>query len=199
MRARGCTRERAEDLTQGLFASLLAPGALARVDPSRGRFRDWLRTAARNFLCNDVDRERAQIRGNGQPTCSLDHDVPEEGLRVAAQDVMTPDRIFDRRWAMTVTSRALARVREDYVRGGKAAAFARLEQLLAGDELEVSDADLARAEGRTAIDLRVERCRMKKRIVAQYRRYLREEVGNTVADDERSIDDEIRYLLNALA
>jgi RNA polymerase sigma-70 factor (ECF subfamily) len=197
IRARGFSPDDAEDLTQGLFASLLAPGALDKVDPRRGMFRSWLRSTARHFLCNEVDRRRAKIRGGGQVPISIDGDLAEEGLRLASGEAEMPDRIFDRRWALTVTARALERVRADYVREGKGDAFGRLEKLLSGEELEITDADLSRLLGRTAVDLRVERCRMKKRLEARYRRYLREEIGETVAG-EREVDDEIRYLLDAL-
>jgi RNA polymerase sigma-70 factor (ECF subfamily) len=198
IRARGFAPPEAEDLTQGLFASLLAPGALARVDPRRGRFRDWLRAAAVHFLCNELDRRRAQRRGGGQVPITLDVDVAEECLRHESQDALTPDRLFDRQWALTVTARALARVRADYVKEGKGEAFARLEGLLSGEDLETTDAELSRVLGRTPGDIRVERCRLKKKIEARYRRYLREEIGETVIGPG-AVDDEIRLLLDALA
>jgi RNA polymerase sigma-70 factor (ECF subfamily) len=197
IRARGFCPADAEDLTQGLFASLLAPGALDNVDPRRGRFRSWLRSTARHFLCNELDRRRAKSRGGGQLPISIDGEQAEESLRLASKEADMPDRIFDRGWALTVTARALERVRADYVREGKGEAFGRLERLLSGEELETTDAELSRVLGRTAVDLRVERCRMKKRLEARYRRYLREEIGETVAR-AHEVDDEIRHLLDAL-
>lgn len=198
IRARGFPPEDAEDLTQGLFVTLLAPGALDRVDPRRGAFRNWLRAAARHYLCNELDRRRRKIRGGGQAPISIDSELAEEGLRLASCEAQTPDRIFDRRWALMVTARALERVRAEYAREGKQEAFSRLETLLSGEELPMTDAELSSMLGRTAVDLRVERCRMKKKLEARYRRYLREEIGVTVADP-RDVDNEIRYLLDALA
>jgi DNA-directed RNA polymerase specialized sigma24 family protein len=198
IRARGFPPAEAEDLTQGLFASLLAPGALARVDARHGRFRDWLRSAAVHFLCNELKRRRALKRGGDRPCMSIDVDGAEETLRSSGEEAPTPDRIFDRQWALTVTARALARVREDFVKEGKGAAFLRLERLLTGEDSETTDAELSLALGRTPNDLRVERHRLKKKVEERYRDYLREEIGDTVAGPH-AVDDEIRLLLDALA
>jgi RNA polymerase sigma-70 factor (ECF subfamily) len=198
IRARGFRPDEADDLTQGLFTSLLAPGALNKIDPRRGRFRDWLRSAAMHFLANELDRRRALKRGGRQVQITIAADIAEESLRIESQEGATPDRIFDRQWALTVTARALDRVREDYRKEGKEEAFARLEGLLSGEGGGMTDAELSKALGRTAVDLRVERHRLKKKIEARYRRYLREEIGETVAGPD-AVDDEIRLLLDALA
>ena len=198
VRARGFGAVEAEDLTQGFFASLLEPRGLAKVDPERGRFRDWLRAAVKNFLCNELDRRRAQKRGGGMAPITLDVEIAEESLRLESQDALAPDRIFERRWALTVTARALARVREDYAKEGKADLFSRLEAMLSGEEVEMTDAELAEVLGKTPTAIKVERHRMKMKIRALYRHYLREEIRETVADS-RAIDAEIRILLDALA
>jgi RNA polymerase sigma-70 factor (ECF subfamily) len=183
VRRRGFTAEQAEDLTQTFLASLLAPGALAQVDPQRGRFRDWLRAAVANFLSSEVHLRRARKR-NDHARFTLDVAAAEEGLRRESLAELPPDQLFDRRWALSVTTRAFARVREDYVREGKADLFAQLEGALAGE----APADNAQ---------RYSRQRMAKAIQERYRRYLREEIAETVPRGDE-VDDEIRLLLDAL-
>src|SRR6185369_13508424 len=112
VRARGFTRGQAEELTQGFFASLLAPGALARFDPQRGRFRAWLRTALGHFLADDLERRRARRRGS-PGLVVLDGATAEEEAHEREGPGAPPDRIFDRRWGLAVTTRALARVRAE--------------------------------------------------------------------------------------
>jgi DNA-directed RNA polymerase specialized sigma24 family protein len=197
IRARGFAPDEAEDLTQGLFASLLAPGALAGVDETRGRFRDWLRAAAKSFLSNEIKRAKALKRGGGHPRLIIDVDVAEETLRHETQEAFTPDRVFDRQWARTVATRARARLLEECVKGGKRDAFLRLESLLVDEAAEVTDAELSKLLGRTPNDLRVERHRLKQRLQALYREYIREEIGDTVSAPD-AVDDEIRFLLHAL-
>lgn len=197
IRARGSTREDAEELTQQLFAALLVPGALAKFDPSRGRFRSWLRGAAAHLLSNERDRRAALRHGGGWTRLDVDVEAAEGTFQLDAQRALAPDQLFDRVWARTVTRRVLGRIRAEFEKEGKEAAFARLEALLSGEGPETSEADEAEVRGKNVVALRVERHRLKEKARARCLRYLREEIGQTVADPA-AIDDEIRILFRAL-
>jgi RNA polymerase sigma-70 factor (ECF subfamily) len=194
IRSLGVPQEDALDVTQGFFVGVLERNDLAKIDPALGRFRSWLRTAAKSHLYNEIDRARAKKRGQAL-TLSIDALTAEQRLELEAKDDrLGPDRLFDRRWALTVTGRTLARLKLRYVEQGKANLFASLAASLGKGESEVNDVELAALLGKTPGALRQERHRMRK----QYRSFLRQEVTLTVsAPDE--IDDEIRHLIDALS
>ncbi|MDB4980755.1 MAG: hypothetical protein JWM82_1507 [Myxococcales bacterium] len=196
IRARGSAREDAEELTQQLFASLLVPGVLAKFDPRRGRFRSWLRGAAAHLLSNERDRRTARKHGGGWTRLDVDVDAAEGTFQQEAQRALGPDQLFDRIWARTVTQRVLGRIRVEFEKEGKEAAFARLEGLLSGEGSDTSEADEAEVRGKNVVALRVERHRLKEKARARCLRYLREEIGQTVANPE-AFDDEIRILFRA--
>jgi RNA polymerase sigma-70 factor (ECF subfamily) len=197
IRARGSTREDAEELTQQLFAALLVPGVLAKFDPSRGRFRGWLRGAAAHLLANERDRRTALRNGGGWTRLDLDVEAAEGTFQQDAQRALGPEQLFDRAWARTVTRRVLERIRAEFEQEGKKAAFARLEALLSGEGSDTSEEDEAEIRGKNVVALRVERHRLKEKARARCLRYLREEIGRTVAS-QAAVDDEIRILFRAL-
>jgi DNA-directed RNA polymerase specialized sigma24 family protein len=189
-RARGCPPADAEELTQRLFATLVAPGELASFDPERGRFRCWLLGAAWHVMLNDLKRARAPKHGGGWVRIEVDLGGAEEIFQLEARRGLDADRLFDRCWAETVARRVLARVRADCEQEGRGEAYARLAAFVLDDDDPADD--------RTTGALRVERHRLKKRVRARCLRYLREEIGMTVASPD-AIDDEIRVLFDALA
>jgi RNA polymerase sigma-70 factor (ECF subfamily) len=197
IRAGGRAREDAEELTQQLFAALVAPGALAKFDPRRGRFRSWLRGAAVHLLDNERDRRAALKRGGGWTRLDVDVDAAEGTFQQDAQRPLAPDQAFDRAWARTITNRVLARLRAEFEREGRRAPYARLEALLSGEGPETTEAEEAVARGKKVVALRVERHRMKEEAHERCLEYLREEIGQTVAN-AAAIDDEIRILFRAL-
>lgn len=125
-RAQTAGRQQADDLTQGLFAKLLEPGALARLEPRAGRFRSWLRACARNYLCNHIDSEGRRPPGRRAVVILADEDLSGEDAWVAAQRDVRPDEIFDRRWRESLYERVVARLRETAVREGLGERFAAL-------------------------------------------------------------------------
>jgi RNA polymerase sigma-70 factor (ECF subfamily) len=195
IRARGFPPDRATDLTHDVFATLLSPKGLLTVDRSRcRRFRSWLCKVTKNRLCNVRDHDNAKVNGGGMPHVSIGDDLPEEEMWLASQDGLTPERIFDRCWALAANRRTLARMREEYEKAGKARLFSRLEMLLCDD---ASDAELAEALEMSLVHVRVNRWRLKKQARAMYERYLREEIAGTV-DDPHAVEDEIHFLFHAL-
>jgi RNA polymerase sigma-70 factor (ECF subfamily) len=125
---------------------------------------------------------------------SIGADLPEEEMWLASQDGLTPERIFDRCWALAANRRTLARMRAEYEKTGKAQLFSRLEMLLCD---ETSEAELAEALQMSLVNVRVNRWRLKKQARAMYERYLREEIAGTV-NDPCAVEDEIHFLFHAL-
>ena len=191
-RRRGLSAEDASDRVQGFFARLLESDGLAVADQQRGRFRSFLLGAFGNFLANEWDREHALKRGGGRAIVSLDLDLTESRYRADPVDEATPERIFDRRWALSLIQRALGRLQDEYGQGGKADLFDALKPVLTGDR-DLKYADLARSLAMTEGALKVAVHRLRGRCGA----LIRDEVAQTVdAPDET--EDELRHLFAAL-
>ncbi len=193
LRRRGHAAEDARDLTQGFFATLLEKGYLADADPDRGRFRSFLLTAISRFASKEHDKATAQKRGGGRAAVSFDFTDGERRYRNEPADNWTPERIFERRWALTLLDRTLARLREEHQAIGKLAQFEELKSFLTGESgappLRTVAEQLGITEG--AAKVAVHRLRQK------YRELLRAEIAQTLTAQE-DIDDELSVLLAAL-
>lgn len=185
LRRRGADREKAEDLTQGFFATLLEKNYLGDADRERGRFRTFLLTAVQNYARNEWDRARAGKRGGGIPIDPLEG---EESFHQEPSHEETPERLFDRRWARTLLQVALDRLQEEMEQAGASERFARLLPFLTGEGDE-SYRDAAAGLGMSEPAARVQVHRMRRR----FQRLLREEVAETVGDTAL-VDDELRHL-----
>lgn len=195
IRRRGSDAPEAEDLTQEFFLRLLTKNYLATVDREKGKFRAFLLASLKHFLANEWDRSQAQKRGGGQVDLHLDTLSAESRYRLEPWHDLTPERLFERQWALTVLEQVLKRLEaESQVLDGKQAVFARLKQFLTGGRESASyaqvAAELAMTEG--AVKAAVHRLRRR------YRQLLREEIAQTVASPEE-VDDEIRYLQSCLS
>jgi len=193
LRRRGRTAEDARDLTQGFFAALLEKGYLADADPDRGRFRSFLLTAISRFASKEHDKAAAQKRGGGRAILSIDFADGERRYRNEPADNWTPERIFERRWALTLLDRTLAQLRQEHEASGKLAQFELLKIFLTGESgvppLRVVAEQLGITEG--AVKVAVHRLRQK------YRDLLRTEIAQTIAAQE-DVDDELARLVAAL-
>jgi RNA polymerase sigma-70 factor (ECF subfamily) len=138
IRRRGRKPEDACDLTQEFFACLLRRNSLARVGPEKGRFRTFLLTSLGYFLADQEKHRTAARRGGGKPLIELDALQAEERYALEPATEETPDKAFDRRWAMALMERALARLEAEHTPGGKADQFARLRHFL-GREPEAGE------------------------------------------------------------
>jgi RNA polymerase sigma-70 factor (ECF subfamily) len=183
----------AQDLTQEFFARLLAKKYLERVETDRGRFRSFLLTVLKHFLADEWDKVRAQKRGGGQRFVSLDESTAETRYGLEPQDQTTPERLYERRWALTILERALDRLRDEHIMAGKGPLFDQLRVFITGDRGEVSYAEAARRLSTTEGAAKMAVTRMRQR----YRELLRAEIANTVERHE-DIDKELRYLAAAL-
>src|SRR5947207_2396956 len=144
VRRRGSSPEDAQDLTQSFFARLLERELLSRASPQRGRFRSFLLTALQNFLADEHDRAVAHKRGAGQPLISLDALDGEARYALEPADEVSPDKLFERRWATTVLEQAWTCLEAEYVAEGKADLFRELRRFNSAQETAPGYAEAAR-------------------------------------------------------
>jgi RNA polymerase sigma-70 factor (ECF subfamily) len=195
VRRRGCSPEDAEDLTQAFFARLLQKRWPDAADRGRGRFRSFLLGALKHFLANEWDKAHAQKRGGRVQVVSLDAPSGEERLRQEPEArEASPDREFDRRWALALLDTVLARLAREYAAAGKTRLFERLKVSLGADRQSLDYPVLARELALSEGAARVAVHRLRQR----YRALLRDEIAQTVASPAE-VEDELRQLFAALA
>jgi RNA polymerase sigma factor (sigma-70 family) len=193
LRRQGCRPEEAEDLTQAFFARLIEKDWLQDVEPDKGRLRSFLLVACRHFLANERDHQRALKRGGARGAVSLDLATAEERYRLEPRLEQSPEKLFDRRWALTVLQRVLGALREELPASGRDTFDALRPFLLAG-EADESYAEVAPRLGMRPGTVRVAVLRLRRR----FQQRLRAEIADTVADPA-DVDAEIRYLIRALS
>ncbi len=193
VRHRGHTPEQAQDLTQDFFAYILEHDLIAKADPARGRFRSFLRTVCARQLADCHDRQNAAKRGGGRSPLPIDpRDAECRYAREPAHE-LTPERIFDRTWALTLLCRVVERLRREYDDAGRSDRFEELLAILTRDPASDRYAEIARRLGTTEGNVRVAIHRLRRR----YALVLREEIAATVGD-QAEIDGEIHALFSAL-
>ena len=192
-RRRVVTVHEAQDLTQEFFLRLLEKNSLAAASPERGRFRSFLLTSLKNFLANEWDRAIAQKRGGSRQRLSLDWEVGESKLSLEPAHTDTPEREFERQWALTLLDNVVRRLQDEFTASGKSRQFELLKETLTGGRAVV-DYSVVAAELQTSEEsARQAAHRLRKR----YRELLREEVAATVESADE-VEDEIGRLLAAL-
>jgi len=194
LRRRGYSSEDAQDLTQGFFLQLLERKSFARADPSRGRFRSYLLAGLNYFVADEHARAVAQKRGGGRPILSLDAEAAAERYRLEAVDERSPDKLFERCWALALLDQVLARLEQEFVLAGKAPLFHRLRDFLVVGAGEESYAKVAAEMGMTSEAVKKAVQRLRRR----YHKLFREEIARTV-EDASSVEDELRYLCEVMA
>ena len=185
LRRCGHERHAAKDLTQGFFAYLLEQDLLKKADPDKGRFRSFLLGSLKFFVSNQRAKDRALKRGGGVEVIPLDTEVLNDA---EPSTLVTPERLFERKWALAVLAEAMRRLAEEYRRGGMAEQFALLQPYLTGDASEKLPA-LAERIGKSEGATRVLICRLRNR----FRRLIRGVIADTVSDAGQ-IESELRHL-----
>ena len=183
--------ERAQDYTQAFFAQLLEKRYLDAVRPERGRFRSFLLASIKHFYLNQIESEHAIKRGGHAVMVPLDP-LDHQWLREPSDD-LTPERLFERRWAVTLLNRSLARVRAEHERAGKADLFELLLPHLTGGLAARPYSELAATAQMSEGAIRVAIHRLRTRVGSA----LRAEIATTV-DGPAAVDDELRYLASVL-
>lgn len=193
LRSRGHPAQDAEDLTQAFFAQLLEKRTLRHADRGRGRFRSFLLTSLTNFAANERDKQAAQKRGGGVPAISLEFENAEGRFQLEPATDETPEKIFDKRWAITLLDRVFARLTAEMTETGKESQFERLKTYLIGDQPQLSYAENASILGVSEGAIRVAVHRLRRR----FRDLIRDEIAQTVSSPEE-IEDELHHLWNAV-
>jgi RNA polymerase sigma factor (sigma-70 family) len=193
VRRRGFSPHDAEDLTQGFFAQLLQANSLANVRREKGRFRGFLLAALNHFVANEWDRARARKRGGGKAAISLDAESAESRYKLEPADTLTAERIYERRWALTLLDTVLQQLEREHELSGKMDLFGELRFCLTGERSKLPYAELANRLGMSEGAVKVAVHRLRQR----YRELLRAEIAHTVASPEE-VDDEIRHLFAVL-
>jgi RNA polymerase sigma-70 factor (ECF subfamily) len=193
LRRRNHSAEDAQDLTQGFFTRLLEKHALNIVDPTRGRFRSFLLASLDHYVSNERDHDRAQKRGGATPPISLDATTAEERYKHEPADPWTPEKIFDRNWALTLLGRVLERLRTDLHAEGKGELFDHLKVYLSGEQGAPSYHALGTALGMSEGAVKVAVHRLRRR----YRDVLYDEIAQTVSTPEE-VELELQYLMESV-
>lgn len=194
VRRRGHTKEDAEDLTQAFFARLLEKNTFASLDSEKGKFRAFLLASLKHFLANEWDKARARKRGGGAANLSLDWQTADTKFHVADANEPSPDRAFDREWALALLARVIDRLQTECVADGRARLFEQLKQFLTAGQAESAQREVAAALGMEEGAVRVAVHRLRKR----YRQLLRDEIANTLANPAM-VDEEMRALFGAFS
>ena len=193
VRRRGNGPEDAQDLTQDFFVQLLRKNYPARADRAKGKFRTFLLHTVSQFLVDQHERASALKRGGGEKFISLDEEAPEDRYRLEIPDELTPEKLFERRWAQTILDGALVRLRAEYVAGSKEADYEVLQAFEPGEQssLPYADAALRLGVSESAVKSMIHRLRQR------HRELVREETAHTVATVSE-IDEELRHLVAVL-
>jgi len=191
LRRRGYAPDQAQDLTQDFFVRVLEGRYLDRADPEKGRFRSFLLTSLQFFVADEQDRQRAHKRGGGA-VVSLEFASGEERYQREPAHDETPERLFERRWALSVLDRVVDNLRTEFVRHGRVEHFDRLKVFLLG-QADAPYAALAFEMNTSEGALKVAIHRLRKR----YRELFRQEIADTVADPAE-VESELRFLAGVL-
>jgi RNA polymerase sigma-70 factor (ECF subfamily) len=194
VRRHGHAKEDAEDLTQEFFARFLAKNYLEGLRAERGRFRAFLLASLKHFLANEWDKSQRQKRGGNIPHLSLDWQTADTQFQVAATNEPSPDKAFDREWAVTLLARVIERLQIECEKDGHGKLFAELKIFLTAGKGALSHAEAAKTLGIDETAVRVAVHRLRKR----YRQLLRNEIAQTLSDGA-DVDEEMRALFGAFS
>jgi RNA polymerase sigma-70 factor (ECF subfamily) len=193
VRRHGHTAEEAQDLTQGFFAMLLERHDFNAVRREKGRLRSYLLASLKNFLAKAQRRQLTLKRGNGQSPIPLEDLSARERAYLEPTDKISPDLIYERRWALTLLEQVLNRLEEEFRVAGNAALFESLAELLGDEPAAPSHAAIAEKLHTTEHAVRQAYYRLRQR----YRELLRVEIARTVAVPGE-VEDELRHFISIL-
>jgi RNA polymerase sigma-70 factor (ECF subfamily) len=193
VRRQGHSPADAQDLTQEFFARLLQKDYLHSVARAKGKFRTFLLVMLKRFLADEWDKARAQKRGGGQVFC-VDWSSAETRFLQQPVEHLTPEKVYEQRWALTLLDQVYARLEREYRDQDRGALFDALRFALTGSRSEVPYAELARQLQTTEGALKVAVHRLRQR----YREMLREAIADTVSRPEE-VEEELRHLLQAVS
>jgi RNA polymerase sigma factor (sigma-70 family) len=193
-RHRGTRAQDAEDLVQAFFVFLLEKDRLGSLVQDKGKFRSFLLTALKHFRTDQWKRDAAVKRGGGRRIFSLDMTDAEDRFLHEPVDAMTPDKLFEMNWAVTLLNTVFEQLQQEHQTQGKGEQFESLKFCLTGQRSGIPYAQLAEQLGVSESSLKVMVHRLRKR----YRELLQQEIAHTVAGPQ-AVDEELRYLFEVLS
>lgn len=193
VRRRGHSKEDAHDLVQGYFARVLEKRSFDGVQPDAGRFRAFLLHTMKQYLVNERERARALKRGGGVAPIRLDAEAAEGRYASILADAHTPEKEFDRQWALTLVDRVLERLRGEAERTGKLPQFEVLRHFLTDDAPSGTYRKAGETLGMTEGAVKVAVHRLRQRFGGS----IRDEIAETVATQD-DVEPEVRHLFDAL-
>src|SRR6059058_5404257 len=193
VRRQGYSPEEAQDFTQDFFAMLLERRDFDAVRREKGRLRSYLLASLKNFLAKAHRRAMTIKRGEGRPLVPLEELLVRERADLEPADTLSADRIYERRWALTLLEQVLARLGEEYQLAGRARLFEQLKQALADEPGRPSQAEIAQELSMNENAVKQAFYRLRQR----YRLLLREEIAHTVALPG-DVEDELRHFIAIL-
>lgn len=195
IRRRGAEAEPAKDLTQEFFSRLLAKQYLRTADPERGRFRTFLMSCVEHFLSNERKKERTLKRGGNYTFVPLEEPPAEDRYQAEPYETMSPDKLLDRRWALTLLDLSLEQLKQEYVAADKVAQSETLQECLSGaKEAPSSFAEIGTRLGMSPASARQAASRMRCR----FGELLRRNVAKTVSNPSQ-VEPELVHLRAALS
>ena len=193
LRRRGHDRHQAEDLTQAFFVQMLDKRRLSGVSPKPGKFRSFLLTTLKNFVSDEYDLTRAIKRGGAQKTISLNFQKAESQYTLEPTDELSPERLFERAWALTILEQTMNRLEDEMINTNKKELFDSLRVYVCGEPTTATYGTVAVQLNMTENAVKVAVHRLRRR----YRELLRNEIAQTVLT-ENQIDEEISHLFAAV-
>ena len=193
VRRQGYNPEEAQDLTQGFFELLLERKDLDAVRQEKGRLRSYLLTSLKNFIGKAHRREMTIKRGEGRALVPLEELLARERADLELADTLSPERIYERRWALILLEQVLARLGEEYRAAGRAPLFEKLKQTLTDEPGRPSQAEIAQGMSMSENAVKQAFYRLRQR----YRLLLLEEIAHTVAVPG-DVEDELRHFIAVL-
>jgi RNA polymerase sigma-70 factor (ECF subfamily) len=167
---------------------------LQSVSRDKGKFRSFLLVSLKHFLANERDRAQTRKRGGGAVHLSLDGGAAEARYLNEPADALTPEKVFDREWALTLLELVLTRLRTEFMAEDKGVLFDELKIILTAGRGAVAYAAVGARLGMSEGAVKVAAHRLRKR----YRELLKEEIAQTVAGPEQ-VEEEIRALFTAFS
>jgi RNA polymerase sigma factor (sigma-70 family) len=193
IRRQGARPVEAEDFTQGFFSLLLERHDFDAVRKEKGRLRSYLLTSLKHFLASEHRRATAAKRGKGQQWIPLEELSASGRREIEPTNSLTAERLYERRWALTLMEQVLRRLKDEYCTAGNSVLFESLKQLLPDEPEAASRVEIAARLGMTDNALRQAFHRFRQR----YQLLLREEISHTVATAS-DVEDELRHLIRVL-
>jgi len=194
LRRSGHDRDQAADYVQGFFLELIDKDFLEAVSPEKGRFRWFLMSAIKRYVSKQVEKSNAQKRGGGRALFSLDVADAEQRYQMEPVDGWSAEKLFDRRWALSVLKTAIDSLRSQQEAKGKVELYLALEPTLSGVPMTMEQyKEIGEEFDIPSGAVKVAALRLRQK----YRDLIREIVAQTVTDPDR-VGEEMDELLAAL-